>query len=224
MIGQNNYRGNPGMVDAGTESGDRERLGDYYLYPLAERTTIANLQTKQVSFLDVHGAPAQHGYEARFGWMQTSTTPISANTVYQFSNSAKGGLGDQLPAGIVRFYIRDSRGQAQFIGESAIGHTPMGSKLSVSTGQAFDVKVQPVVESRTRVNSTRWKTAMRYTVTNALPKPVTVRVIQGGLWGDVRIVDESQKSERRDADTAVWSVTVPANGKAEVTATFDTRY
>ncbi len=224
MIGQNNYRGNPGMVDAGTESGDRERLGDYYLYPLAERTTIANLQTKQVSFLDVHGAPAQHGYEARFGWMQSSTTPISANTVYQFSNSAKGGLGDQLPAGIVRFYIRDSRGQAQFIGESAIGHTPMGSKLSVSTGQAFDVKVQPVVESRTRVNSTRWKTAMRYTVTNALPKPVTVRVIQGGLWGDVRIVDESQKSERRDADTAVWSVTVPANGKAEVTATFDTRY
>jgi len=43
------------LQQAGTESGSRERLGDYYLYPLAERTTIANLQTKQVSFLDVHG-------------------------------------------------------------------------------------------------------------------------------------------------------------------------
>ena len=41
------------LQQAGTESGSRERLGDYYLYPLAERTTIANLQTKQVSFLDV---------------------------------------------------------------------------------------------------------------------------------------------------------------------------
>lgn len=213
-----------GMVEAGTESGTRERLGDYYLYPLAERTTVANLQTKQVSFLDVHGAPAQHGYEARFGWLQTSETPISAATVYSFSNSAKGGLGDQLPAGIVRFYIRDTRGQAQFIGEHAIGHTPMGSKLAISTGQAFDVKVQPVVEARTKVSDRRWKTSMRYTVSNALPKPVTVRVIQSGLWGDFRIASESAKSERRDADSVLWTVTVPANGKTDLTATFDTRY
>jgi len=52
----NYYRGQqprPALQQAGTESGSRERLGDYYLYPLAERTTIANLQTKQVSFLDV---------------------------------------------------------------------------------------------------------------------------------------------------------------------------
>lgn len=229
LLGQNGGRyrqpyDNEGMVEAGTESGTRERLGDYYLYPLGEPTTIANLQTKQVSFLNVTGAPAQHGYEARFSWLQTSETPISAATIYSFSNSAKGGLGDQLPAGVVRFYIKDSRGQAQFIGEHAIGHTPMGSKLAISTGQAFDVKVQPVVETRTRVNDRRWKTTMRYTLTNALPKPVTVRVIQNGLWGDVRISAESQKSDRRDADSVVWNVTVPANGKADLTATFDTRY
>jgi hypothetical protein len=229
LIGQGGgYRGyepaDDTLVEAGTESGTRQRLGDYYLYPLAERTTIANLQTKQVSFLDVHGAPATHGYEAKFGWMQTSDSPISAATVYQFSNSAKGGLGDQLPAGIVRFYLKDARGEAQFIGEHAIGHTPMGSKLSISTGDAFDVKVQPVVESRTRVNSSRWKTAMRYTLTNALPKAVKVRVVQGGLWGDVRIADESQKSDRLNADEAAWTVGVPANGKAVLTATFDTRY
>ena len=54
--------------------------------------------------------------------------------------------------------------------------------------------------------------------------PVTVRVIQGGLWGDVRITAESAKSERRDADTALWTVTVPANGKVDLTATFDSRY
>ena len=216
--------GDDSLVEAGTESGTRARLGDYYLYPLAERTTIANLQTKQVSFLDVHGAPAQHGYEARFGWLQTSDTPISAATVYSFSNSANGGLGDQLPAGVVRFYLKDARGQAQFIGEHAIGHTPMGSKLALSTGDAFDVKVQPVVESRTKLGSSRWKTAMRYTLTNALPKPVTVRVIQSGLWGETKVAEESQRSERRDADSVMWNVTVPANGKVALTATFDSKY
>lgn len=223
--GYDNYnRGNPGMVEAGTESGTRERLGDYYLYPLAERTTIANLQTKQVSFLDVHGAPAQHGYEISFGWLQTSDTPLSAATMYSFTNSSQGGLGDQLPAGIVRFYIKDLRGQAQFIGERGIGHTPMGSKLAISTGDAFDVKVQPVVEARTKVNDRRWKTQMRYTLTNALPKPVTVNMIQSGLWGDTKVAEESLKSTRRDVDSVVWAVTVPANGKTVVTATFDSKY
>jgi hypothetical protein len=212
------------LEEAGTESGTRERLGNYYLYPLPQRTTIANMQTKQVSFLDVHGAPAQHGYEVRLGWLQTSSSPISFNTVYSFTNSAQGGLGDQLPAGIVRFYIRDSKGQPQFIGENSIGHTPMGSRLSISTGQAFDVKIQPVAETRTRINDRRWKTGMRYTITNALPKPVTVRVVQSGLWGDARITAESHKSDRRDADTAVWTVTVPANGKMDITATIDSRY
>jgi hypothetical protein len=97
----------PTLAEAGTESGTRERLGDYYLYPLAERTTIADMQTKQVSFLDVHGVPAEHGYEFRNGWLATSNMPVSAKTVYKFSTSAHAGLGDQLPAGILRFYMRD---------------------------------------------------------------------------------------------------------------------
>ncbi len=212
------------MAQAGTESGTRQRLGDYYLYPLAERTTIANLQTKQVSFLDVHGAPASHGYEMRLGWLQTSEQPLSAATVYQFSTGSKAGLGDQLPAGIVRFYLRDAKGQAQFIGEHAIAHTPMGSRLSIATGDAFDVKVKPVLEGRTRLSDTRWRTAMRYTLTNALPKPVTVRLVQGGLWGDVRVAQESQKGTRPDADTAEWQVAVPANGTVDLTATFESRW
>ena len=217
-------RGFGTMIEAGTESGSRGRLGDYYLYPLAERTTIANLQTKQVSFLDVHGAPATHGYQAWFQWMQNSTVPLSVKTMYEFSTSAQGGLGDQLPAGIVRFYLRDSRGSPQFIGEHAITNTPMGSRLAINTGEAFDVKVQPIMESRTRINSSRWKTAMRYIVSNALPKAVKVQVVQDGLWGDTRIPEQSQPTVWRDADRAAWLVEVPANGKVELTATFDTRY
>ena len=209
---------------AGTESGSRERLGDYYLYPLAERTTIANQQTKQVSFLDVHGVPAEHGYEFRNHWLGTAETPQSAKSIYAFSTSAHAGLGDQLPAGILRFYLRDKRGDPQFIGESRIDHTPMGSTLSLATGDAFDVKVRAVVDKRTRLSTFDWQSDMRYEFSNALPRPVTVKLLQEGLWGDSRITAESQKSTRRDAETAEWAVTVPANGKAALTATFETRY
>ena len=213
-----------GMVRAGMETSGRERIGDFYLYPLPERTTIADKQTKQVSFLDVKNAPAARAYEFRNGWLSTSDQPISAYTVLRFSSSREQGLGDALPAGTVRVYQRDARGNPQFIGEHRIDHTPMGSDMSLATGQAFDVKVRPVVEERTKVSSGRWKTRMRYTVTNAGPKPITVDVVQAGLWGDTRIEAESLKSERLSVDEARWRVPVAANGQATVTATFDSRY
>ena len=216
----------PPLRDAGTQTATRERLGDFYLYPLPERTTIAQRQQKQVSFLDVAGAPAERTYEFRNPWLGTAEQPVSANTVLRFSTARERGLGDALPAGTVRVYQRDSSGRPQFVGENRIEHTPMGSVLGITTGQAFDIKVHPVVEQRTRVDSsgTRWRTAMRYRLTNAADRPVTVILFQDGLYGDTRITAESQKSERNSADAAVWRVAVPANGETTVTATFDTRF
>ena len=223
--GGGGFRRMTGAMDsAGTESNDRERLGDYYLYPLAERTTIANAQQKQVSFLDVKGAPAQSTYEYANRWLGSSNEPVSTASVLRFLTSRTGGLGDQLPAGTIRVYMRDARGDPQFIGENQIGHTPMGSAMSLRTGDAFDVKVQATVVSRTRKSDSRWVTKMKYTVSNARPGPVTVLLAQDGLYGDVRIADESLKGERVSADRIEWQVPVPANGKVDVTATFDTRY
>jgi hypothetical protein len=239
--------------EVGTESGTRQRLGDYYLYPLAERTTIANAQTKQVSFLDVQGAAARKAYEFRLGSFQTIEEARSAATVIKFSNSSAGGLGDQLPAGTVRVYLRDARGSPQFIGESGIGHTPMGSELAVRTGDAFDVKVKSAVAKREKItseewersaryritdsrdgtrvvevetNPTYWRTTMTYTLTNARPAPVVVELVQAGLdnhYHDTRAVSETLAGEQRSRDERLYRVTVPANGETVVTATFETR-
>ncbi|WP_373472546.1 DUF4139 domain-containing protein [Sphingorhabdus lacus] len=221
---QTPYSPSTGTIDeAGTESNNRERLGDYYLYPLGERTTIANAQQKQVSFLDVKSAPARNTYEFNNGWLATNEA-ASASSVLKFSTSRSGGLGDQLPAGTMRVYMRDKRGDPQFIGESRIEAIPMGSAMSIRTGEAFDVKIKTVVEERTRISSNRWKTRMRYEITNARGNAVTVDLGQNGLWGDVRISEQSQEGKRVSADRIEWSVPVPANGKATVTATFDSRY
>lgn len=237
----------------GTESGTRGRLGDYYLYPLRERTTIANAQTKQVSFLDVQGAPARKAYEYRVGWLQTVETPASASTVLKFSNSSSGGLGDQLPAGTVRVYLRDAKGQPQFIGANSIGHTPMGSELALRTGEAFDVKIATALIKRERIDSDEWersaryrittakgtevvtidrtltyyRTTMAYTLTNARPAPVTVDLVQGGLdnyWHDTRVVSETVPGEQRSLDERLFHVPVPANGKTVLTVVYETRY
>jgi len=249
-----NYQAAPvSQPRPGTESGTRGRLGDYYLYPLKERTTVGNAQTKQVSFLDLQGAPATKAYEYRVGWLQTIETPASASTVLKFSNSSSGGLGDQLPAGTVRVYIRDARGQPQFIGEDQIGHTPMGSELAIRTGDAFDVKVAAAVTKREQIDSDEWqrsvryritdsdgtrvvtvdrsvtyhRTTMTYTLSNARPAPVVVDLVQAGLdnwWHDTRVVSETIEGRQRSLDERLFHVPVPANGKAVVTVTYETRY
>ncbi|AHE56817.1 DUF4139 domain-containing protein [Sphingomonas sanxanigenens] len=216
--------GDATIEEAGTETGARERLGDFYLYPLAERTTIANAQQKQVSFLDVKGAPARKAYEWNNRWMGSDTDFRSAATVLKFSTSKQGGLGDQLPQGTIRVYMRDARGDPQFIGESRVDAAPMGSQMAIRTGEAFDVKGTATVVKRERLSSKRWRTEMRYEFSNARADQVTVEAGQDGLWGDVRIVSATLEGQRVSADRMEWKVPVPANGKAGYTVVFDTRY
>lgn len=200
--------GNRGLTRAGTETAARERLGDFYLYPITARTTVANAQTKQVSFLDVQSVPARKVYAIAAGWEQNDEEPNNVTSSLAFSTSRDQGLGDALPAGTVRFYQRDSQGTPQFIGENAIGHTPMGSELSLATGEAFDITVQTEVERRETITGAEWeksaryrvikdgvvteqveverpktfyRTTMRYKVTNAKDEPVNVEITQSGL-------------------------------------------
>lgn len=215
---------NTTIEEAGTETGERERLGDFYLYPLSERTTIANAQQKQVSFLDVKGAPARKAYEWNNRWMGSDTDFRSAATVLKFSTSKQGGLGDQLPQGTIRVYMRDARGDPQFIGESRVDAAPMGSQMAIRTGEAFDVKGTATVVKRERLSSKRWRTEMRYEFSNARADQVTIDAGQDGLWGDVRIVSATLEGQRVSADRMEWKVAVPANGKAGFTVVFDTRY
>ncbi len=217
----------PQAITPGTQTAARERLGDFYLYPLAQRTTIANAQQKQVSFLDVSGAAAAKVYVYYNNWMGASRDPVSAETRLRFSSSRDGGLGDALPAGTVRIYMRDARGQPQFIGEAMIPHTPMGSRLELGTGEAFDVKVQATVDKREALSGDKWRTAMRYHFTNARPQDVVVEFVQSGLdngWNDTKVESASQPGERLDSDRMQWKVTVPANGETTVTAVYVTRY
>lgn len=245
---------NGALVKPGTESADRGRIGDFYLYPLGHRTTVAANQQKQVSFLSVGGVAAKKVYQFRNDWLGASDDPRSAETAYSFSSAREGGLGDALPAGTVRVYVRDAKGQPQFIGENGIDHTPMGSTLAIRTGDAFDVKVKPEIVKRDKITSDEWdrtaryritregqkpevvtverardyyRTTMRYTITNAKPEAVTVDVTQGGLdnyWGDTRVPSESLPGEQRSLDERVWHVPVPANGTTVLTVSFDTRY
>jgi hypothetical protein len=213
-----------GVARAGTEAGQGQRLGEYYVYPLAQRTTIASNQTKQVGFIDVAGVSAHKAYQYRADWFQSRNRPANVDTILQFDNSAAGGLASQLPAGTVRVYMKDAQGSPKFIGENNIDHTPQGSALAIKTGEAFDVTVQPTMDAQQRVNSRRTSYSMTYVVRNARPTPVTVELLQGGLGTDGKVISESLPSRRRDAYSLVWAVSVPAEGETTLKFKVETGY
>jgi hypothetical protein len=215
-----NVRLNGGNVRrAGVESSGREQLADYYVYPLAEATTIANNQTKQVSFLSAERVRASRGYEQTFYSFFSQEEPVSAEVRVRFSNSQATGLGDQLPSGVVRVYARDARGQPQFVGEDRIGHTSAGSDLALKIGDAFDVTIQPTLRQTTRASRRATDYDMSYVVRNARSEPVAVTIRQDNLWRFNEVVTQSIEGRRTDADSFAWDVPVPANGETELTFT-----
>jgi len=210
---------------AGSEAdtGPGQALGDVRIYTLPERTTIAQNQTKQVSFLDAAGVAAHKVYQFNLGGFASAEQPANAAVVVDFTNSTASGLGSGLPAGAIRVYERDLAGDPKFVGENQIGHTPQGSELAVKIGDAFDVTVQPTLVSETKVTRTRSRYAMSYVIRNARAEPVTVELRQGGLWGrDTKVVNESLPSRRIDAYTLGWSVPVAANGQTTLTTQVET--
>jgi hypothetical protein len=199
-----------------------QQLADYYLYPLAQKTTVAQNQTKQVSLIDLKGAIGRKTYLYRSDWFESEEQPVGADVVIQFANTDAAGLGHQLPSGVVRVYVRDQAGEPKFVGENRIDHTPSGMDVSVKIGDAFDVTVQPTVVSSEKSSRSRTRYEMAYVVRNARSVPATVVVRQGGLGRDGKVTKESLPGKRIDAYNLSWDVPVPANGETRLTATIET--
>jgi hypothetical protein len=194
----------------------KDTIADYDIFTLPERVTIAENQTKQVSFLDVHGVKAEKTYEFRTDAFDSAMQPEHADVVLMFNNGDRS-----LPAGIVRVYMRDPAGDPKFVGEDTIDHTPAGSDLGIKIGEAFDVTVQPSIVKNERVDRAHTRYGMSYLLRNARPEPVTVTVRQGGMWRDGKVEDESLPGKRIDAHNAEWNVPVPANGEATLAFTVE---
>lgn len=200
---------------AGTQASGDKGLADYLIYDLPERLTVAENQTKQVSFLDFSGVKTEKVYEYRAGWFNSDPNPAHADVVLNFANRNRA-----LPKGAIRVYMRDAEGEAKFLGENSLDHSPAGSEVAVKIGEAFDVTAQAtVVSSELTSHNRKTRYSMSYIFRNAKTVPVKVEFRQGGMWHDSDVEQESLKHRRIDSGTLGWSVPIPANGETVLTFT-----
>jgi len=198
-----------------------ETFFDYHLYTLGRPTTIADNQTKQVALLSAAGVAASKEYRLAGGGYvyQQRIAPVAkpkVAVILEFANDEKAGIGLPLPGGIVRVYKRDASGQAQFVGEDRIDHTPKGDKVRLSVGSAFDVTAERKQTEYTRLGDRTYESAHEITLKNARTEPVTVTVSET-LPGDWQMLQESAKHTKVTSSEAEWRIAVPAGGSTKLT-------
>ncbi len=219
-------RGEVMMADAAAPM-QEEGLLEYHLYTLDRPTNIMESQTKQVSLLSASGVPArkelvlkgaEYYYQSQYGEIGTK---MKVGVFIEFENKEASKLGMPLPKGVLRVYKKDSAGNAQFVGEDNIDHTPKNETVRLKLGEAFDVTADKKQTDfkllpNPQKGHSAYESAYELVLKNAKKEKVTVTV-QEPIGGDWKIVNESAPHTKANSHLAFWKIDVPAEGSTTLT-------
>lgn len=211
-----------------------EALFEYHLYTLQRPTTIAENQTKQVSLLSATRIPVKkefllkgqnYYYQSSYGSIGQK---LKVGVFVEFNNDKESNLGMPLPKGVVRVYKNDKSGNAQFVGEDRIDHTPKKEEMRLKLGEAFDVTADKKQVNFKKAHTIgkynyAYKASFQIDLKNAKNEEVEI-VVQEPIPGDWSMKQESHKHEKVASGTAEWKVKVPAEGQTTLTYEVLIRY
>ncbi len=142
----------------------------------------------------------------------------------QFRNSQQNKLGMPLPAGTVRLYKRDDKGNQQFIGEDRIDHTPKDEDVRVKVGDAFDIVAERKQTDYKAIASGHvYEYAYEIKIRNHKDGPVTV-VVNEPIGGEWEMVSSSFEAKKTAAFAAQFNVPVARDGEATLSYRVRVRY
>ena len=137
---------------------------------------------------------------AAYGEGESGATPVVVTR-----NRESDGLGLALPSGEVAFF-QDHGGRRILIGQGRTRDLAVGEDVEIELRESIDVRTSLVMEAEDERSA-----AYRLTVTNAKDRPVQFEAKLPGTAN--RISRPSARLSTRDG-SALWTVTVPANGSA----------
>ena len=219
-------RGDVMMAEAAAPMAE-ESLLEYHLYTLDRPTNIMEAQTKQVALLSATGVPARkelvlrgadYYYSGQYGEIGTK---MKVGVFVEFDNKEASKLGMPLPKGVLRVYKKDSKGNAQFVGEDNIDHTPKNESVRLKLGDAFDVTADKKqtdfkVLPKPSKGHSAYESAFELVLKNAKKEKVTVTVHEP-IGGDWQIISESKPHTKVNSHLAQWKIDIPAEGNTTLT-------
>jgi len=195
-----------------------ETFFEYHLYTLERPTTIADRETKQVALFPTATSPVKKIYE-----YDGQRDAKKVRVILEAENREDRGLGMPLPAGTVRVYKKDSRGDLQFVGEDRIDHTPRNERIRLGVGKAFDIAAERNVLSTERLSDHVTEQSIEVKIRNRKEERIEV-VVLDHTWGDWEVRQASLPSKKKDATTVEFRVTVEPDAEAVLTYTLRQRH
>jgi hypothetical protein len=200
---------------------EQESFFEYHLYTFPNRTDIGMNETKQLELLSaadvgvtrrlIFDGTGSYFPFPRPGRPGASGTEMNAAVVLEMENAEANRMGMPLPAGTVRVYKADARGNLQFLGEDTIDHTARNETVRLYIGDAFDVVGTRREVSTRQINNREREMTIEVEVRNRKETAVEVDVVERVFWGDWRITETSHPNERLDARTARFRVRLGAD-------------
>lgn len=193
---------------------------EYHLYTLQRPATLKNNETKQISLLsaanfNVTKELVVNGQQYYYQGYNNPGEAIKEKVgVYvEFKNSKENGLGQPLPAGVVRVYKADTEGAQQFIGENRIEHTPKDERVKIKLGDAFDVVAERKQTDYKAISRRVFEYAYEIRLRNHKEEAVNV-IVNEPIGGDWEMVNSTFPAEKTTAFAARFKVPVAKDGEA----------
>lgn len=212
-----------------------ETLGDYRVYRLPEKTTIANNQIKQVEYLRASKIPVTRTYlydGAKLQWHRHAVydeqgfgleSNKKVNVLLEIQNRADQNLGFALPLGKVRAYKKDAGGALEFIGEDLIKHTARDERLVLYLGDAFDIVGERKQTGFKKIAPKHIEESFEIKIRNHKKEAVEVKVMEklyrGSAW---KIANTNHPYDQVDSRTILFNVSVAPD--KEKTVTYQVEY
>ncbi len=142
-----------------------------------------------------------------------------------FKNSEASRLGMPLPAGIIRLYKDDNSGNAQFIGEDRIDHTPKDEDIRIKVGEAFDVVSEHKQTDFKKLSDHVYESSWEIKVRNHKKEDVVVSVIEPiATFSEWEITQSSHPYTKVDVGHVRFDLPVAKDGEVVLTYTVRVTY
>ena len=200
---------------------EEEPFFEYHLYSLPRRTNLRDNQTKQIELLSAGGVGLEKEYVLPGNRQKNFKRPSYVKpdkehplVTLRFPNEEENGLGTALPAGIFRFYKKDSEGMLQLVGEDAIDHTPKGEEVVLEAGKTFDITAErSITDYQVIKKNKEWEYEETVSLRNAKEAAALVKVydLVSGEW---EVVESTHEPTVESATSLFFRVSIPAGGES----------
>jgi hypothetical protein len=200
---------------------EEEPFFEYHLYSLPRRTDLLDNQTKQIELLKAGAVGLTKEYVLPGSRSKSFSRPSYVKpdkehplVTLRFPNEEGNGLGTALPAGVFRFYKKDSEGMLQLVGEDSIDHTPKDEEVVLEAGKVFDITAErSITDYQVIKKDKEWEYEGTVVLRNAKEEKVTVKVydLVNGEW---EVIESTHEPRIESATSLFFEVPIAAGGES----------